>query len=86
MGLNGRASFSTDKFPHLKQVGKLKPYQGLKTGQCDWWATKALDLLLPKLGDGRLIIFEYGDLGGDPFPTARQMEHMWTHRRNIQNL
>ena len=66
--------------------GNLSHIRVLKTDQCDWWMTKALDLLLPKLRDDRLIIFEYGDLGGDLFPTARQMEHMWTHQRNIQNL
>lgn len=65
---------------------KLRHIRILRTNECDWWMTKALDLLLPKLMDDRLMVFEYSDLGGDLFPTKRQMEHMWTHQRNIQNL
>ena len=55
------------------------------TDECDWWVNKPLDSLSPKLRDNRLMNFEYADLGGDIFPTARQMEYMWTPRRNIQN-
>lgn len=70
----------------LLNEGNLGHIRALGTDQCDWWVTKALDLLLPKLRDDRLIFFEYVNLGGDLFPTARQMEDMWTHQQNIQNL
>lgn len=70
----------------LNEEKKLRHIRILKTNECDWWMTKALDLLLPKLMDDRLISFEYSDLGGDLFPTTRQMEYMWTHQRKIQNL
>ena len=70
----------------LNEEEKLHHIRVLRTDECDWWVTKALDLLLPKLSDDRLVFFEYGDLGGDLFPTTRQMEYMWTHQRKIQNL
>lgn len=77
--------FTVDLRPRGRAVERqlarvLATEESEESEECDWWARGVLDLLLPKAEGGRLMKIEYGDLGGDLFPTVRQMEYMWTHK------
>ncbi len=60
--------------------------RNITTDHCDLRVTKALDALLPRLRDDFLIRFRHRNYGADHFPTAQQMEFIWSHQRNLQNL